>query len=250
LGFIRGDFLAGREEIRAFLNKSGETPRGAGDERELESDGGEFFFDDSLPENYMNNVFSLVNMYSNKDDGYMSDRQGLMTEIGGIMYKVIGEKSGQTSITREIKSPQKPINMASDFYEDSHEMRLEAEKIPPEKVAEAERAIMEHLRGPYSRMARGMSHLSDWVHINASVHVQDSRVTYTFIHEGMGEIGRAGVTLGGPDMAVSAINYGIGKAGDGRDPEREELMREISAIAKEAFGAAGALKENDEDGRL
>jgi hypothetical protein len=235
LGFIRMIFLDSKEEILAFFNKTDDIYAG--------EDKAAVLFDDDGPPNgpadCKRDKFSLINMYSNKDDGYMRDRQGLMTEIGKIMDRAVAGKtlSGIQNL-REFGIPQKSINMASDFYEDRQAFQQEVrKKIPPEKVAEAERAIMEHLRGPYSRMARGMSHLSDWVRINASVHVQESRVTYTFIHEGMGELGRADVTLDGPVMAVSALSYGIGRSGDGRDPEREELMREISVIAKAAFGA-------------
>jgi hypothetical protein len=39
-------------------------------------------------------------------------------------------------------------------------------------------------------------------------------------------------------MEVSALNHGISISGDGRDPERDELMHEIFSIAKEAFGEA------------
>jgi hypothetical protein len=187
--------------------------------------------------------FSLVNMYSSKDDGYMTDRRDLMTEIGETVNEVLSERTGcWITHLHEFGSPQTSISMASDFYDDPQvllQIRQGASsKIPIEMVAEAELAIAERLREPRARLRCRLYHLSDWVHTKASIHVQESRVTFSFIHEGMGELGYVDVTLDSPGMEVSALNHGVSISGDGRDPERDELMREIFAIAKEAFGEA------------
>ncbi|MDR1206452.1 MAG: hypothetical protein LBL26_13400 [Peptococcaceae bacterium] len=108
--------------------------------------------------------------------------------------------------------------------------------------SEAERAIAGALREPRARLERGLSRLSDWMHTEESIHAQGPRVTFSFTHEGMGELGRADVTLSGPGMSASGLSYSArlsGESGDGRDAEREELMREIFGAVREAFGGGG-----------
>jgi hypothetical protein len=239
LGLVRMNFLAGREEILSLLGKTDDFGR----TRHAQDDA--VFLDNDMnsPPDLGADKFSLVNMYSSKDDGYMTDRRDLMTEIGETVNNVLSERTGcWITHLHEFGNPQISISMASDFYDDPQvllQIRQGASpKIPIEMVAEAERAIAERLREPRARLRRRLHHLSDWVHTKASIHVQESRVTFSFIHEGMGELGYVDVTLNNPGMEVSALNHGISISSDGRDPERGELMREIFAIAKEAFGEA------------
>jgi hypothetical protein len=237
LGLVRMNFLAEREEIRALLGKTDDFGRA----RHAQDDAASLDDDMNGPPDLGADKFSLVNMYSSKDDGYMTDRRDLMTEIGEAVNEVLSEKTGCWIMhLHEFGSPQISTGMASDFYDSPQvllQLRQDASpKIPIEMVAEAERAIAERLREPRARLRRRLYHMSDWVHTDASIHVQESRVTFSFIHEGMGKLGYVDVTLGSPGMAPAALSHSVSGSDDGRGTEREELMREIFAAAKEAFG--------------
>jgi hypothetical protein len=247
LGFITLKFSASAEVVAAILGEPDDTP---GDEdAALFDDGSDDDYDDDGGLNITTERgtcdFSLLNRYSGKDDGYMKDRRDLMGEIGEMVSGVLDERTGYAlRHLQKLGAPQRSVEMASDFYDDPQVIRQgEHKKIPIEKVAEAERAIMARLSEERARMARGLSGIpgiAGWVRADASVHVQENRVTLQFIHDTMGELGRADIGLDDPGTEMTTVRCSVRGFGDGRDPERGELMREIAAAVREAFGAAGS----------
>jgi hypothetical protein len=245
LGFTTLKFSASAENVTVILGEPDDT---VGDENAP-------LFDDSASRNTVTRrgtcEFSLLSGYSGKDDGYMKDRRDLMGGIAAMVSGVLDERTGYDLRHHpKLGAPQKSIEMASDFYDDPQAIRQgggnKINKIPIEKVAEAERAIMSRLSEERARITRGLSGIpgiAGWVRADASVHVQENRVTLHFIHDTMGELGRADIGLDAPEKEIATIRCGIRGYGDGCDPERDELMREIIAVVKEAFGAWGAEGE-------
>jgi hypothetical protein len=164
-----------------------------------------------------------------KNGEYMRGGSSLAAKISGDVNESISDKKGRWILHR-----RRP-GIEGGFCEDPQELRRKGEETPPGPVSEVERAITEALREPRARLERGLSGLSDWVHTEESIHAQGRRVTFSFVHESMGELGLADVTLSGPGMAASAFGCSVSDSGDERGPEREELMRYIFDAVKEAF---------------
>jgi hypothetical protein len=107
-----------------------------------------------------------------------------------------------------------------------------AEKIPSNVLRALTEMILSQTREPWGRVAAS---LPEGVTATTVVDASALSVTYTFVSELMGELGRLNARFTGDNLSLSQLYCGLMEGDDDYGEARRAIMRSIYDRAKEAF---------------
>lgn len=200
--------------------------------------------EDTLPQK-KKGCFKILNFYFNRDDGHVKERQVLMNELGDIVIEAFGAASnpkrrlfrGEKPETpppvslREKNEGRKEIAGAGSAGPDGMP-QLPRYEIPPDMRKKLTDAIATRAFIPGKRIEMAIPKDNK---IRTSVDVTAFCLTWHFVNEKRGVLGRINVVYSNPELNPVGLYCGINNFKDEYSKERETMMLEFYEIAKKVI---------------